>query len=89
MGTRTIGLDDEAYERLAAQKRDDESFSDVVKRLTDAVATDWREGFGRLDPEATARIDEIVADSRKATSEGLAGRQRRALDAMDDDEEDA
>lgn len=34
MGTKTISIDDEAYKRLKNQKIDNESFSDVVKRLT-------------------------------------------------------
>jgi len=34
MGTTTISLRDEAYERLKEAKRGDESFSDVVLRLT-------------------------------------------------------
>jgi len=86
MGTRTIGLDDEAYERLAAQKRDDESFSDVVKRLTDTVASNWRTGFGRLDDESAAQLEAVVAASREASSEGLARRQHRTLEALSEDE---
>jgi predicted CopG family antitoxin len=31
--TKTISLSDEAYELLKSIKRDDESFSDVIKRL--------------------------------------------------------
>lgn len=34
MGTKTISIKEEAYERLKAHKRGDESFSDVVNRLT-------------------------------------------------------
>ena len=85
MGTKTIGLDDEAYERLEAQKREGESFSDTVKRITDAVASDWREGFGRLDDETADRIA-AVAESRESTGRGLADRQQRALEAMADEE---
>ena len=67
MGTKTIGLDDEAYERLRAQKRDGESFSDTVKRITEAVASDWREGFGRLDDETADRVAAAVARTMDAT----------------------
>jgi len=34
MGSKTISLDDEAYLRLKQEKKDNESFSDVVKRIT-------------------------------------------------------
>ena len=33
MASRTVALDDEAYELLKRQKRAEESFSDAVKRL--------------------------------------------------------
>jgi predicted CopG family antitoxin len=34
MGTRTIAVTDDAYARLASQKREGESFTDVLLRLT-------------------------------------------------------
>ncbi len=34
MATKSITITEDAYERLKAHKRDDESFSDVVTRLT-------------------------------------------------------
>jgi predicted CopG family antitoxin len=34
MGSKTISLDEEAYKRLKREKNTNESFSDVVKRLT-------------------------------------------------------
>lgn len=37
MGTKTIRLDEDVYERLKAKKRDDETFSEAVDRLTE----DW------------------------------------------------
>ena len=33
MGTRNVRLDEDVYERVAAHKRDDETFSDAVERL--------------------------------------------------------
>lgn len=88
MGTKTIGLDDEAYERLAAEKRDDESFSDTVKRITDEVTTDWRRSFGRYSGEEGERFERAVVGSRKRASAGLAERQRQVTEIMrgDDDE---
>lgn len=35
MGTKTISILDEVYERLLALKRQDESFSDELRRLTE------------------------------------------------------
>jgi predicted CopG family antitoxin len=34
MASKTISLDEEAYTRLKQEKQENESFSDVVKRLT-------------------------------------------------------
>lgn len=49
MATKTISLNEEAYEQLKARKREGESFSDVVKRLTRERS--WSEGVGILDEE--------------------------------------
>jgi len=45
MATKTITLTDEAYERLREMKRDDESFTDVVLRVTGSER-DVMKGFG-------------------------------------------
>ncbi|TQQ82778.1 hypothetical protein EGH24_04885 [Halonotius terrestris] len=84
MGTKTIGLDDEAYERLSAEKRADESFSDTVKRLTETVAEDWRKGFGSYADRDLETLRAVVADQRAATSEGLATRQHEAIKQLAD-----
>lgn len=47
MGTRTIRVREEVYERLKARKRPDESFSDLLDRLTDRDAQ-FEKGFGAL-----------------------------------------
>lgn len=55
MVTKTISLDEEAYERLRAHKREEESFSDVVKRL--AGERSWTEVAGIWEGE----IEELEA----------------------------
>lgn len=73
MGTRTVSLDDEAYERLEAMKREGESFSDVVKRL--AGERSWREVAG------------IWADTEEIETAVEAGRERsrERRDRLSDD----
>lgn len=82
MGTKTIGIKDDVYERLKARKRDDESFTDLVDRLLDETTTDWREGFGTLDTEDAEELERIVRKSREQTSDGLAERQQDALEEL-------
>jgi predicted CopG family antitoxin len=45
MGSKNISITEEAYDRLQAHKRDDESFTDVILRLTDDER-DIMSGFG-------------------------------------------
>lgn len=87
MGTKTIGLRDDVYERLKARKREDESFTDLVNRLLDETRADWREGFGTLDADEAEELEQAVETSRKQTSAGLAERQREALEELSDTED--
>jgi len=59
MGTTTISLRDEAYQQLKEAKREDESFSDVVLRLTGSPSTPeevWN--APTLDPDVAEEIEE-------------------------------
>lgn len=84
MGTKTIGLRDDAYERLKARKRDDESFTDLVERLLDETTPDWREGFGTLPSDELSDLERAVEESRNGLSEDLAKRQQDALEELSD-----
>lgn len=68
MDVKTVGLDKEAYERLKAEKRPGESFSDVVKRLTRKrrPLTEFV-GLWKTLPEKDVReFDEVFRSVREA-----------------------
>jgi len=72
VSTKTISLDEEAYERLRDEKREGESFSDVVKRL--AGERSWSEVVGVLDDDQ--------ADDLEAAIERGRGRSRDRSDRI-------
>ena len=89
MATKTIGIREEVYERLKAQKRDGESFTDTVERLLEEAGTDWREGFGTLSTADAEELERVAERSRRQSTEGLTDRQRdaiREIAAASDDE---
>ena len=82
MGTKTIGVKDEVYERLQARKRDDESFTDLMDRLLDDTTADWRAGFGSLSADEATDLQSVVAASRDQTAAGMAARQQDAIERL-------
>jgi predicted CopG family antitoxin len=79
MGTITIDISEDVYERLKTRKQDDESFTDLINRLLDETTADWRDGFGTLDADETEELKQAAEASRNWTSEGLVTRQEKAL----------
>jgi len=71
VATKTITLTDEAYERLREMKRDDESFTDVVLRVTGSDR-DLMKGFGSW---ADTDLREAVEASKDEFDEDFEQRQ--------------
>lgn len=69
MGTKSLTITEEAYERLKEHKREDESFTDTILRLTGAER-DLLKGFGSMTDVTGFREavegtrDELDADLR-------------------------
>jgi predicted CopG family antitoxin len=63
MGTKNISLTDEAYERLKSRKEDDESFTDVVLRLT----SDDPEDFSDIAAEGVDASFDDLKETRART----------------------
>lgn len=81
MGTKTISLADDAYEKLKAHKREGESFSDVVRRLTGGVTLS--EYYGALDDETADELEGIIEERREGRSETHRERVDRLVDEFD------
>jgi len=68
--SKSIRLSEEAYERLAAHKREDETFSDVVLRL--AGERSLLELAGVLNDEEADELRTVIAERRERRREELA-----------------
>lgn len=75
MGTKQVRLSEDVYAKIQDEKRDDESFSDAIDRLT----TDWSlaEWAGWTSDEAADRHRERLAELEAA--------DRRETQALVDD----
>ena len=71
MGTKTITVTEEAYERLRSMKRGDESFTDVLLRVTGA-SEDRMQGFGAW---ADSDLRDAVEETRGELDEDFEERQ--------------
>lgn len=78
--TKTIGLSDDAYDRLAALKQEGESFSDVVRRLTGGPLL--RELAGSMDAETAEHYRSAVQTARERQDRA----RRERVDEMVGDE---
>jgi predicted CopG family antitoxin len=81
MGTTTISLSDDAYERLKAAKHDEESFSDVVRRLTSG--SQLSEYFGILDDEAADELEDFIERRREDRTAAWDKRRERLREDLE------
>jgi predicted CopG family antitoxin len=79
MSTKTIGVKEEVYERLAAEKHEDESFSDTIDRLVENARSDWRRSFGKLEDEGD-ELRGAVKKQREYLAISEAEKQEETLD---------
>ncbi|MEY7851593.1 antitoxin VapB family protein [Natrarchaeobius sp. A-rgal3] len=82
MGTKTISLADDAYEKLKAHKREGESFSDVVRRLTGGVTL--AEYHGALEEETADELAAIVDHRREERADTHRERVAEFVDELDE-----
>ena len=80
MGTKTIRLEEDVYEDLKAKKRDDETFSETVERLTSDwslldLATTYTPEQADRHRELLRRAEETAAADRAALLERLDSRK--------------
>lgn len=72
MGTKSIRLDEDVYERIKAHKREDETFSEAIDRLTsDYSLLDFAGGYSEED---AARHRELLDESE---AQAIAERRER------------
>lgn len=63
MSTKTISLSEDAYDRLKALKKENESFSDLVKRLCSGVKL--RDFHGVLSKDSAKKMEKIIREKRE------------------------
>jgi predicted CopG family antitoxin len=78
MGTKSIRLDDDVYERVKAHKREDETFSDAVARLIEDVSLlDLADEGAEYDAERAAEQKEALKRTAHADAESAAERDEK------------
>jgi predicted CopG family antitoxin len=70
MGTKTISITDDVYERLKAMKTPGESFSDELRRLTTSKGSilDFAGAWKDLSEEDSKKMKENIREKRKDKS---------------------
>lgn len=73
MGTKSVRLDEDVYERVKAHKREDETFSDAVARLIEDVSLlDLADEEKEYDAERAAEQKAALNRTARADAESAA-----------------
>ena len=84
MGTKTVRLDEDVYERIKSRKRDDETFSEAIDRLTSEwTLLDFADGDLPVD---AGRHRELLARAEAAGTSASRERVGRLDGDVDADE---
>ncbi|OGS51304.1 MAG: hypothetical protein A3K65_02785 [Euryarchaeota archaeon RBG_16_68_12] len=75
MGTKTISLEDSAYERLRAAKRPGESFSDVIRRVLGDREPSFSDFRGLVDRRGAKHLADAIARMREEDIRAQRARQ--------------
>ncbi len=68
MATKTLTIMEDAYEMLKSNKKTDESFSDVVRRVCSDKKSDLTRFFGAFDKETCDDLRRLIKEGRKNSS---------------------
>lgn len=75
MATKTISITEEAYGRLKSLKEENESFSEVINKVTGQKSLSKLAGI--LSGESARKLEKSIAEGRKRSRER---RERMAVD---------
>ena len=65
MGSKTISLEDSAYEKLKSAKKPGESFSEAIHRLLEGREPSFLDFVGILDRKTAEGVAEVIAQMRE------------------------
>jgi len=77
MATKNISITEEAYKRLANLRKGNESFSEIIVKVT--KKDNWRNYFGSMPGESGKKFEKAILDGRKLHAKLHAERNKRLI----------